>query len=56
MMLIAKDADADGWATASSVVWPLVADLPSDLVELEPVGDAGRARLTDIGAAVLSYT
>lgn len=53
--------DADGWANASQITWPLIKELASpspDLFELEmPVGAQhhGRVRLTDTGAILLEY-
>lgn len=53
-------ADAvDGWAVVSHVVWPLMVDMPPDLVDTRSTGmlptDGGVARLTDVGRAVLGY-
>lgn len=54
MRLIAKGADADGWARVSKPLYPLVDKMPKALVELEPTQDGwGRARLTDEGESVL---
>lgn len=48
--------DVEGWRKVSVPVWPLVANLPSDLVELEPSSDGGgRLRPTDRGQVVLDY-
>ena len=52
--LIARDKNPDGWASVSSVLYPhLCKTLPSELVTLEPVGDAGRVRLTKAGQEVV---
>lgn len=56
LRLIRKDADSDGWAKVSSVVWPLVQKLPEELVELRPSGDAGHVKLTEAGNTVLDWT
>lgn len=49
-------ADVEGWRKVSVPVWPLVANLPSDLVTLEPSPDGGgRMRPTDRGQAVIDY-
>ena len=60
LSLIRKDADADGWAPVSKAVKPLFTDrkipcgvMPEALCEFEPVGDAGRARLTTLGNNLL---
>lgn len=43
-----------GWtAPINKVVWPIVKDLPPELVEIEH--DIKRARLTEIGKALLKY-
>ena len=48
--------DADGWRKVSKPIWPLVANMPTDLVALEPSADGGgRLRLTDRGQAVSDY-
>lgn len=54
--LVAKGADAEGWAPVSAPVFPLIAKIPTELVVLESVGDEGRgrARLTDDGANILA--
>lgn len=46
--LVARGADAEGWAPVSSMIFPLLDRLPLELVEREVVGDdgRGRARLT----------
>lgn len=56
LWLVMKGADADGWAPVSAQVFPLIADrVPTELVELEAVGDEGRgrARLTDAGVNLM---
>lgn len=55
LRLMVKGADAEGWASVSEPVFPLVEKLPSALVELERVGaeGRGRARLTEQGRGVI---
>lgn len=55
LRLIERDAGNDGWCSVSKQVYPLVRKtMPPELVEHEPVGDEGRARLTDDGKALLA--
>lgn len=55
LRLVAKDADANGWAAASRVVYQMFdKNMPRELVELEPIGDAGCIRLTSTGRAVVN--
>ena len=57
MRLASRDADLNGWATVSDVVFPLLEGMPRDLIEIQRHDDGGgHARLTDIGIAVLKYT
>lgn len=57
MTLIAKDRNAEGWATVSRVVWPLILELPPTLVEIKATkGGGGFARLTQAGETVLAWT
>jgi hypothetical protein len=56
LRLAVKDADAEGWATVSKVVWPLLAKIPDELLEKRPSDDGGHVRLTDTGDAVLRYS
>lgn len=56
LRLIEKGAAGDGWAPVSTVVWPLIAALPTDLVELLPSDNGGHARLTHDGEVVLLYS
>lgn len=57
LKLTAKDADADGWAKVSKLLWPLVARLPDDLVEKRPsaLDGGGHIRLTSDGEAIVRY-
>ena len=55
MRLTARDGDAEGWAKVSKVLWPIVAKLPDDLVELRPSDDGGHMRLTSDGKAIVRY-
>ena len=56
LRLVEKGANADGWAEVSSQVFPLAQAMPTELVTLEPVGDAGRGqiRLTQEGKNLLA--
>lgn len=56
LRLIVEGADSEGWATVSKPVFPLVEKLPSELVDLEAVGDEGRgrARLTTEGESLMA--
>ncbi len=60
LRLIRQDADADGWAKVSHLVWPLTLSLPDDLVERRSVEAdehiAGYIRLTERGDAIVSHT
>lgn len=56
LRLTMQGAAGDGWAPVSAVVWPLIAALPSDLVELLPSDNGGHARLTHDGEVVLRYS
>ena len=56
LRLAMREADADGWAKVSRILWPVVAKLPDDLVEKRPEGDAGFIRLTSGGNAVANYS
>ena len=56
LKLIAKEqACPDGWAPVSKIVYPLLEAMPSALVEVNRVGDEGRARarLTPAGESLL---
>lgn len=57
MRLCAQGKKEDGWAPVSKVVWPLLADIPTELVEREQFADgAGRAKLTTAGETVLFWS
>lgn len=48
---------SDGWAIVPRTVWPLMANLPAELIELQSCeGIGGFARLTDAGHAVVRYS
>lgn len=57
LKLIRKDADKDGWASVSKLLWPVISLIPTDLAEREFFEEtgAGRIRLTDRGNAVVDY-
>lgn len=51
-----SNKDADGWTTVSKTVWPLMADLPTDLFDKEGTEESGgRIRLNENGAVVVPY-
>lgn len=54
LRLMLKDKQPDGWAKVSTVIWPLIENLPRELVELHP--DGGFAKLTDAGETVVLWT
>lgn len=57
LRLALKEADKDGWAKVSKLVWPLVVALPADLTELRGADDGGGyVKLTDRGDAVVMYS
>jgi hypothetical protein len=55
LRLIAKEGEQpDGWAKVSAAVYPLMMQMPAELVEHEETGEGrGRARLTSEGKSVL---
>lgn len=56
LRLVHKDKKEDGWTPVSSVVWPLMADLPTELVTTELfMTGGGRAKLTQQGEIVLAW-
>ena len=55
LRLVAKGKGSDGWSKVSSAVWPLVKELPDDLVDKVDSVEGGEVRLTPIGEAVLTY-
>lgn len=54
--LVAKGADAEGWAPVSAQVMKVIKLVPSELVTIENVGveGRGRAKLTEEGASLLA--
>ena len=55
--LISRSPDrGDGWRSVSGACWPLLENMPGELIELEPGEVGGRARMTDAGRTVLAYT
>jgi hypothetical protein len=49
--------DADGWSVVSARVWPLLENVPIDLLESVRNEDGGgKARITDRGHLLLSYS
>lgn len=52
--LIVRDRDAEGWASISALLFPVISqNMPSELVEFEKLEKGGRARLTAQGESVL---
>lgn len=48
--------DSDGWASCSSVCWPLMSQVPSELIEADPAeAGCGRVRFTPTGEIVMRY-
>lgn len=57
LWLTQKDKKEDGWTPVSATVWPLLEDMPKELLERERFPDgSGRARLTREGETVLQWT
>jgi hypothetical protein len=56
MRLALRDADADGWAKVSKLVYPLLSAVPDDLMERREDGDGGYVRLTERGKIALAYS
>lgn len=58
MRLAQRGKSADGWARVSALVWPLLATVPKELVELkqEPGDDGGFCKLTPEGETVLEWS
>lgn len=55
--LILRSPDCgDGWRSVSGACWPLLENMPEELIELEPGKVGGCARMTDAGRTVLAYT
>ena len=54
LRLIAKgQVDHGGWAPVSKVIYPLVEEMPTELVDREPLPEGGHARLTVLGLGLL---
>lgn len=55
-LVAAGKDDENGWAKVSAPVFPLVNQMPKELVEIEQVeAGGGRARLTQEGTVVLKW-
>jgi len=54
--LIAKGQNKEGWTPVSAPVYPLLKSMPTELIELQSIGDEGRgqARLTQEGQSLLN--
>ncbi len=57
LRLIARSepAAADGWCKVARHIWPLIASIPSELVETRPTEAGGFVRLSEKGRVVLEY-
>lgn len=54
LALINRSPDqGDGWRNVSDTCWPLVRDMPLELVEID--ADNQRIRMNDKGYAVLTF-
>lgn len=54
MRLIDRDKKDDGWTPVSRALYPLVAAMPRELIELEKLDNGtGRVRLTPEGQSIL---
>ena len=50
-----SERDADGWANCSKPIYTWLSTfVRTDLVELEPIGEVGRMRLTSLGNDLLN--
>jgi len=50
-----SNRDAEGWCNCSKMVYPYMSSaMRTDLAEFEPIGDAGRCRLTKLGQDLLT--
>ena len=55
MRLISRDKGADGWATVSEQLYPVLSrKMPEKLMVFEKLGNGGRVKLTIEGEAVLN--
>ena len=58
LKLIERSPDiGEGRRTCSGVLWPLITQLPSQLIELQPSEEGGgKVRMTSQGLEVLTYS
>ena len=58
LRLIRRSPSVGGWAQSSKHIWPLISELPDELVERKDSNDAeaGMVRLTERGNAILDWT
>jgi hypothetical protein len=56
LVLRSRD-DGEGWRKVSKTIWPVVAkvNVPAEILEVRPEGDAGFVRLTEAGQIVVKY-
>jgi hypothetical protein len=55
LRLAARGQAEDGWAPVSEKVWPMLALVPSQLLERERLDGGGRCRITEHGRIMLAY-
>lgn len=55
LRLSKRGANDAGWAPVSKPVWPLLADIPDELLEKAPSDSGGHVRLTTKGKTILDY-
>ena len=57
MKLINRSPDkGEGWRTVSSVCWPLLKDVPDELIEKERFEDgSGRVRFSHEGQTIMNF-
>lgn len=56
LRLIQSESKGDGWAKVSDIVWPVIQDLPRDLVETSVHDGVKVCRLTEAGEIILDWT
>lgn len=55
LLLLYKEENTEGWAKVSKAVFPVINEIPKELIEAEvlSIDGSGRARLTDAGRRVI---
>lgn len=56
MRLCEKGRKEDGWTDVSEVVWPLISEVPNDLMDREKLETGGRCKLTEEGEILLRWS